>query len=90
MAEAIIEFNNNLTCDHEKDLRFAYLFARCGYGNTVTFACRDCRQEVTEAFKPDSPYRNWTTPNYQEPWDNVGGPRSPEIKARFETAVLAA
>jgi hypothetical protein len=51
-------------CKHARDLTFVYLFARCGYGNLVTFTCRECGKEVTERFSPESPYRNWTTPNF--------------------------
>ena len=63
-----------------------YLCARVGYvcyGDPVAFTCRDCNQEVTEVLRPDSPYRNWTTPDHQQSWNNAGGPRSPEIEARF-------
>ena len=77
MAEAVIK--PTLDCTHEKDLRFAYLFARAGYGNIVTFTCHDCGKQVTERFRPESPYRNWTTPDYEHPWANAGGRRRPEI-----------
>ena len=72
-------------CKHEKDLRYVYLFARCGWGNTVTFTCRECSEKVTEKFSPDGPYRNWSTPNYEQAWDNVGGPRRPEIQELLES-----
>ena len=67
-------------CKHAKDLTFVYLFARCGYGNLVTFTCRECGKEVTERFSSQSPYRNWTTPNFNDPSGNIGGPRRPEIQ----------
>jgi len=71
-------------CKHAKDLAFVYLFARCGWGNKVTFECRECGQTTSEVLKPDSPYRNWSTTNYNDPSDNVGGPRRPEIQAMVD------
>lgn len=79
IREAYCRAGSYIHCCHEKSLRYAYLFSRAGYGNIVTFECRECGETVTHKFDSQHPFRNWTTPNYREPWNNVGGPRKPEL-----------